>query len=382
VSVLADLPTPTSGPRREAAIVGHAAAERLLLESWRSGRLPHAWLLAGPKGIGKATLAFRFARAVLARDRRPGLAPPATLDVPPGHPVFARIASYGHGDLQTVERAYDEKKNRWREEIAVEDVRRLIAFFGLTASEGGYRVGIVDSCDELSRNAANALLKIVEEPPPLSLILLIAHTPGIVLPTIRSRCRLLQMAPLSESETAAVIGRQMSDLPDPERGQLARLAQGSPGRALSLAAAGGLELYRDLLTVLGTLGRLDLVQAIALADRMGRAANSEAFGALTELLTHWLAALIRGQSTGRVAGGALAEEDGTLRRLLGRGKASLWLDAWDTVTRLLATADNLALDRKQTLLNVLLILDAAARGQAAAAMPGIEARLSAASGSV
>jgi DNA polymerase-3 subunit delta' len=381
VSDLADLQTPTYGPRRESTIVGHAGAERLLLESWRSGRLPHAWLVAGPKGIGKATLAFRFARAVLAWDRRQANALPATLEVPPGHPVFARVASYGHGDLQTVERTYDEKKSRWREEIAIEDVRRLIAFFGLTATEGGYRVGIVDSCDELSRNAANALLKIVEEPPPLSLILLIAHAPGNVLPTIRSRCRLLQLAPLTESETAMVIARQLPDLPDAERDHLAKLAQGSPGRALSLAAAGGLDLYRDLLTVLGTLGRLDLVQAIALADRMGRGSSIEVFGTMTELLTHWLAALIRGKTVGRIAGGALDEEDRTLQRLLGKGDPRLWLDAWDFVTRSLATTENLALDRKQAVLNALLTLDAAARGQRPAT-PMIEARLSAASGSV
>ena len=162
-------------PRHTADLIGHAEAERVLLEAHRSGRLPHAWLLAGQKGIGKATLAFRFARFLLCGESGLDMfgTPPANLFVDPSEPVFSRIASSGHSDLLTVERSWNDKTNKWRGEIGVDDVRRLGPFFSQTAAEGGWRIAIVDAADEMNRNAQNALLKILEEPPSKGLLLLV-----------------------------------------------------------------------------------------------------------------------------------------------------------------------------------------------------------------
>src|SRR5712691_11401764 len=176
-------------PRANPHLRGHEAAERELRRLTEAGRLPHAILLCGPRGIGKATLAFRLARFLLARsgdgfgDGDGGLA------IDPEQSVFHRVASGGHADLLTVERTYDPRRRRLRSEILVEDTREIAGFFRLTAAEEGWRIVIVDGAEEMNRNAANALLKILEEPPRRALLLLVSHSPGRLLPTIRSRCR-------------------------------------------------------------------------------------------------------------------------------------------------------------------------------------------------
>src|SRR5437763_12254789 len=208
-------------PRANPDLFGHEAAETALRRLFEQHRLPHALLLTGPRGIGKATLAFRLARFVLARstgELEPGLfGDPAGegLAIPPDSGVFRRVASGGHADLLTVERAYDPRRRRLRGEIVVDDVRAIASFLRLTPAEGGWRVVIVDGADEMNRNAANALLKILEEPPSRALLLLVAHSPGRLLPTIRSRCRRFPLMPLPEAIVAALLGHYRPDL-DPD----------------------------------------------------------------------------------------------------------------------------------------------------------------------
>src|SRR5215467_10990152 len=184
-------------PRETTSLYGHGEAERALLEAYRGGRLPHAWLISGAAGIGKATLAYRMARFVLAYPD--ASLPPAqkatSLYVDADHPTARRIAAQAHGDLLLLERTVNEKTGKLRQDIQVDDVRRTVSFFGSTSAEGGWRVAIVDSVDELNREGANALLKVLEEPPRRALLLLVSHSSAKVLPTIRSRCRLLPLRP-------------------------------------------------------------------------------------------------------------------------------------------------------------------------------------------
>ena len=182
---------------------------------------------------------------------------PSTLDVPATAPVFRQVAGGGHPDLLTIERGYDEKRDRYRTEIVVDDVRELGAFMHLKAAAGGWRVVVIDSIDELNRNAANALLKVLEEPPAQALIILVSHAPGRLLPTIRSRCRRLTLGPLDERVMEELLSRHSPGLAEADRRLLIRIADGSIGRALEIVAGGSLDLYRDIAGQLLQLPKLD-----------------------------------------------------------------------------------------------------------------------------
>src|SRR5260221_8627423 len=225
-------------------------AEQALLSGAVSGRLAHAWLLSGPRGVGKATLAYRFARFLLAGEgeSRAGLFgdAPANLALDPAHPVFRRVASGGHPDLRTVARAINPKTGKLRTEIVVDDVREAIGFLRLTPAEGGWRVVIVDGAEDMNRNSANALLKVLEEPPPRAVLLLVSHAPGRLLPTIRSRCRRLDVKPPSPSLVSAVLAQRIRTLDEGDRSVVTGLAEGSIGRAFALAEAGGGGFFREI----------------------------------------------------------------------------------------------------------------------------------------
>ncbi|MBY0430556.1 MAG: DNA polymerase III subunit delta', partial [Rhodospirillales bacterium] len=264
---------PPPDPRETLALLGHAAAEHAFLEAWISGRLAHAWLICGPRGIGKATFAYRIARFVLSGGGG-GLfgSSSDSLDVPAGHPGTHRIAAGGHADLKVIERGFSETRSkgeaRRRSEIVVDDVRGIGSFMSLTPAEGGWRVVIIDAADEMNRNAANAVLKVLEEPPAQALLLLLSHSPGRLLPTIRSRCRRLNLAPLAEAQVQELLGRLRPDLSEPDARALARMGEGSIGRSLALAAEGGLDLYREVVNLLSHLPRLDITALHAFGDRV------------------------------------------------------------------------------------------------------------------
>jgi len=358
---MTDAPEPRANPD----LAGHAAAERAFLDAWNSGRLAHSWLICGPKGIGKATLAYRIARFVLAGGGAGGLfGGPDTLALPPEHPVFHRVASGGHADLRVVQRGWtDDRQVKRRGEIVVDEVRGVGAFLSLTPAEGGWRVVVIDAADEMNRNAANAVLKVLEEPPRNALMVLVSHSPGRLLPTIRSRCRRLTLQPLSEAVVADLVQRWRPDLIDGDVAALARLAEGSVGKALALAAEGGLDLYRDMVGLLGNLPRLDVPALHAFADRVGRADSEAAWRTVTELFAWWLARLVRAGGRG---GGGMAEvvagEGAVMGRLLAAGGLEQWLHVWEKVTTLFARADAVNLDRKQTLLTAFLAVERPARG--------------------
>lgn len=356
-------------PRRTMELIGHEPAERVLLESWNSGRMPHAWLLAGRQGIGKATLAYRVARFVLSREAEEGgglfgdaPARPESLRVEASHRVCRQVNAGGHPDLLTIERSVNPNTRKLRSEITVEDVRRLSSFLSLTTAAGEWRVVIVDAADEMNRNAANALLKGLEEPPAQTLFLLVSHAPGRLLPTIRSRCRLLTLSPLPEPAVADLLTRHAPELPESDVAALARLAQGSIGEALVLADAGGLELYRDMVRLLSQLDRLDIKSVHGLGARLGRAGAEDSFRMLGRLVDRWLAGMLLSQSRGTALPDVVEGEGETAQRLWARGGLANWLEVWEKVTRLFSQADRANLDRKQVVISAFLMLEAAARG--------------------
>ena len=357
-------PQPIALPRHNPLLLGHEAAEAVLLQAYRSGRLPHAWLFSGPRGIGKATLAFRFARFLFAEGAAAGglfAVPPTSLAVAPEHPVFRRVSSGGHADLLVVERSVDPKRKKLRSEIVVDDTRAIAGFLRLTPAEGAWRVVIVDGADMMNRNAANALLKILEEPPQKALLLLVSDNPGRLLPTIRSRCRILALKPLADTEVREALARR-PDLAAGDRAVLAQLAEGSIGRGLDLAAAGGLGLYRSLVRLIEGLPTLDGGAVHALAERLARGDGEDSYRLLAELLPGWVARMVAlSTGGGEGARAALPGEAQTMRRLAGRRGLDQWVDVWENLNQLFASADEVNLDRKQVVLNAFFTLAEAAR---------------------
>lgn len=311
-------------PRETARLFGQDAAQSAFLEAYTSGRLHHGWLLTGPGGIGKATLAWRIARFLLATPpaESGGLfgapPPPVSLDIDPEHPVARRIQAGAEPGLAAITRSLNEKTNRMRDDIVVDDIRRLNRFFGLSAADGGRRVVIVDAADNMNMSAANALLKMLEEPPARTTLLLISHQPSALLPTIRSRCRTLRLAPLSPADMQAALAQTGVELPgDPQKAaHLAALATGSVGAALRLTNLGGLPIYDELVAILNSLPGLDRERALALANAAAQRGASDRFELLLTLAEILLARLARTGASGTApAPEAASGEAKTLARL-------------------------------------------------------------------
>lgn len=344
----------TPAPRTNPEFVGHPLAEQALLRAWQSNRLHHAWLITGPRGIGKATLAFRFARHVLGGGPALSGDSQATLEVAPTAPIFRQVAGGGHPDLLTIERAYDEERKRMRTLIVVDHVREINEFLHLKAALGGWRVVIVDGAEDMNRSAANALLKILEEPPAQALILMVSHAPGELAPTVRSRCRRLTLGPLDERVMEELLGRYSPGLAEADRRLLIRIAEGSIGRALEIAAAGGLDLYRNIAGQLLQLPKLDAVALHGLGDRLGHKDAADLFRLATELLAAWIGRLIQVAATGQGTADVIEGEGRQFAALAGRRSLDQWLELWEKLTRLFARAESANLDRKQVWVGAML----------------------------
>jgi DNA polymerase-3 subunit delta' len=350
-------PAPWDNPR----LVGHDAAERHILHAVGSGRMPHAWLFCGPRGIGKSTLAHRFARFLLAGESAGGLfGEPSSLAVDIEHPAIRRMRAGGHADFRRIERSLDDR-GRLRRDIVVDDVRDLGEFMHLTPAEGGWRIAVIDAADEMNRNAANALLKVLEEPPRRAALILVAHAPGRLLPTIRSRCRRLDLRPLGDPVVVDLLGDYLPSGDPVQRAALAEIAGGSIGQALTLAEAGSFALYSALIEVLASLPQLDIAAAHILGDRLARRGEESEgeWRALTFLVDWWLQRLLRGAAVGRSAPPLVPREQGLAERLLATASLDRWLEAWEKIRELFARADAINLDRKQVTLGALFTLQAA-----------------------
>ncbi|MEO0568929.1 MAG: DNA polymerase III subunit delta' [Pseudomonadota bacterium] len=308
-------------PREAHALFGQMAAEQSFLDAFQSDRLHHGWLINGPRGVGKATLAWRIARFLLATPMEGGdslfgeaLPKADSLDIPPDHPIARRIRAGAEPGLFHIKRNLNKKTGRLRDQIVAEDVRALNKFFGLTATDGGRRVVIIDVADEMNVQAANALLKMLEEPPERATLLLVSHQPARLLPTIRSRCRELRLSPLAPDAMQAALAQAGIEAND-SSAALAELAGGSVGEAVRLYNQDGLGLYADLVKLAAELPKLDRPRAIKLADTMSARDGSERMDLLFSLIDLFLLRLARVGATGQTPIEAAAKEAAVLSRL-------------------------------------------------------------------
>jgi DNA polymerase III subunit delta' len=328
-------------PRANPILLGHDSAERALLDSMHLGRMHHAWLIAGPEGIGKATLAFRFARRLLA-----GADAGGSLALDPSHPVFRRVVAGGHADMLTIERAWDEKTKRRKRDIAIDDVRKTNGFMALTPAEGGWRVAVLDGVEDLNQASGNALLKILEEPPNRAILLLTCAAPGRLPATVRSRCRRLRLSPLPDEPMSRLLADYLPDLGPDERGRLATLAEGCPGRALLLAEAEGLKIAALVGQVFADLPHLRPMRALEVADALGR--SETGFSTFMDLLRADLAAAVRDAARGHA--------DPEQMRFIAVRPLDAWGEVWQGLTRLQDETERFALDKRQALIEGLGLL--------------------------
>ncbi|RJE80259.1 DNA polymerase III subunit delta' [Paracoccus sp. JM45] len=308
-------------PRHTARLIGQDHAIADFVQAARSDRLHHAWMLTGPRGVGKATMAWSIARWLLSNGTN------NDLTVDPDTPEARRIAALSESRLQLIRRPWDDKTSRLRAEITVDEVRKLLSFYHLSSSEGGRRIAIIDAADDMNVPAANALLKVLEEPPKDALILLVAHQPARLLPTIRSRCRTLRLMPMKPAQMGGILADQGID-EDAEA--LSALSDGSVGEALRLAGQGGLDRYQQLVDLFSTLPRMDRLAAAKFADTAaGRAgADGDPFDLAITLLDRFLIRLARAGLMGAPLPQAAKGEGALMARLSPNDWASrVWADA-------------------------------------------------------
>jgi DNA polymerase-3 subunit delta' len=281
-------------PRETLALIGHAVQERAFLEALRGGRMHHAWLLGGPEGIGKASFAYRAARFMLAAgDPAARAARSDSLAMAENDPATRRVMARSHPDLHVLNRgARPDGKPGYTTNIPVVFVRRVIDRFGASAAEGGWRVCIVDSAEDMDRPSANALLKLLEEPPPQALFLIVAHAPGRLLPTIRSRCRLLSFEPLPAADVVeagrTALERMETPFDASALERAASLAEGSVKRALTYVDPETLALVEAVRARLDALPQIDLGALLALAEDVAGKAGERDFAVMIETVQGWL----------------------------------------------------------------------------------------------
>jgi DNA polymerase-3 subunit delta' len=273
-------------------IVGQDRAVEQFASAWASRKLHHAWLLAGPKGVGKASFARAAARRVLADAAGPEVHLPG-VETPVEHPIGKLVDARSHYDFRVLERLLNEKTDKLARNISVDQIRELGDFLGLTPALSQWRVIIVDSADDLEKSAANALLKILEEPPPNTVFFLVSHAPGRLLPTIRSRCRLLHFEALADDAMTSILEDRSRTLSPAERKRVVEMSFGSAGRALAFAELGLAKLEEAAIAILRG-GDPTNAQRAALASELGKKASAERYAAFLELAPSLIAREARG----------------------------------------------------------------------------------------
>jgi DNA polymerase-3 subunit delta' len=335
-------------PKSTDSFIGHEAVVAKLTTIINSERLPQSWLFSGQKGIGKATLAYRFARFLLADSGSNNMfGEQKDLHVPRSHPVFSKIISGSHSDLLVLEPDPEAASK----EIKVDDVRKINDFLRLTASETKYRIVIIDSADDMNTNAANALLKLLEEPPLNAIFLLISHAPGRLLPTIKSRCRNLRMSSLSPLHAESVLNYAIPDIGQYEADQLLRLSGGSAGIAVDLYYNDGIKLYDAIIEILSTIPKIDAAKVQALSNLVTKKDDKAAWDTMTFLLDTLLLRIIRNSAVPKKSG-TLNVESQLIDKLIVEKQLEGLIKIWEKLKSLVVDTDRINLDKKSVIISI------------------------------
>ena len=354
-------------PRETPALFGHAPAEAEFLRAFVQKRLHHAWLITGPKGVGKATLAWRIARFLLDQPASTDAGlfgappPPETLDSDADSPLARRLRALAEPRLFLLRRGPNDKETALSQFITVDDVRKMKNFFALSAADGGMRVAIVDAVDEMNTSSANALLKLLEEPPAGVIFLLISHQPARLLPTIRSRCRDLRLSPLGPEALSDALTLAGGEVAPEDVARLAELAGGSVGEAFRLTNLDGLETYAKLVRLFSTLPRLDRPAALALAESAAQRGAEERFDLILTQIEQFLSRLARAAARRIAPPEAAPDEARTFARLAPDSATALpWAELSQGLTLRARRGRAVNLDPAALLMDILLAINAKA----------------------
>ena len=355
-------------PRETPVVFGQGNAVSDFLDAYNAGRLHSGWLITGPRGIGKSTLAWKIATFLLAEPTDGGLfggpARADSLDIGTDHPDARLVQSGAHPRLFVVRRPVDEKTNKLKSEITVDAVRGLKGFFHMSAADGGRRVVIVDAADELNRNAANAILKELEEPPADTTILLVAHQPSRLLPTIRSRCRELRCNALNAQDLQSALDQaeQQTEAAD----ALSTLSAGSAGDAIRILNHDGLPLYAELVQILDDLPQVKRPAAIKLAESCTGRGSEVRFGMTLDLLDLFMARAARAGLVGEPPTQGAMGEARLLARISPHDQAARsWAALHQTLGRRARHGKAVNLDPASLILDMIFKIEETARSIAA-----------------
>jgi len=364
--------TPLEGlkePRHSDVCLGHQNIEKQILDLYHNGQMPHAVIFSGPRGIGKSTFAFRTARFLLKhglKDSNQGglfgdalpTEPLTTLDVAKDDPVFSKIAAGGHPDLITIERAIDPRKGTIKEALDVDTARKVTPFLRMTPSEGGWRVVIIDDADTMNRNAQNALLKILEEPPKNTLLILIAHRIGAMIPTIRSRCRTMTFQSLSHTDMDKLLDKVAgAALSGDQKAMIMAMAEGQIGKAIDLYENEGLETLQSLIALCASWPDMPWVDIHHLADQIGRAGQENAYMAFEQFFLWMTSTMTFAKAKGE---NALQKPlyQGVFSSMMAHYSLEQWLNICENLKEHFERARYANLDKRQAVLAAFSYLDA------------------------
>lgn len=350
-------------PRLTHALYGHAEAQRLLLADFNRDKLPGAYLFCGARGVGKATLAYRFATFLLAtpspHEQAGGLfgdaLPPVfpeSLNISAEHPAAKRVAAGSHSNILLIERSIDDKSKKLRSEIVVEDARKIGAFLSKSAGEQGYRIVIIDTADEMNISAANAILKWLEEPPERAIFILIANHPGKLLPTIRSRCRSVVFRPPSRADFSTIIRAKLGELEQEDCDYLYYLSGGAPGWAVTLYESGVVEAFEEIITLFS--GNASVQALEQFAEQLAARKKEMATADISAMLLSMLAGIIRSIEGARRD--TPPREQELFAKMAAKKPLDYWLELWEKGAPLLASAEHMHLDTRVVTAGVLTAL--------------------------
>ena len=348
----ADILTGANHPRLAQELIGHEFALDTFNKSYKEGKLHHAWLITGPRGIGKATLAWKLAFKLITGEKT------LRFGVEKSHELKKQSEALSLQNVFLCRRPYDEKTKRFKKFITVDEIRKLKMFFGLSATDKEWRISLIDSADEFNKSAANALLKLLEEPPTKSIFLIIANQPGKIPKTIASRCRHLSLKKLSKSQLEIVLSRSKYDLegmPKSEKSIISLLADGSPGKAITAIKNDGVSIYFECLEIIGQFPNFNRARVVKLAQTVQGSSEKFRFVCSIILIILSRLALIHSSVTYVEA---IQQENNIIEAMLKKGNLSVILsDIYNELSKSFLMCEELNLDFVNQITHAFLLIE-------------------------